>query len=488
MQPGKEPVAVRFGPFRLDLKAGELHKNGRKIRLQEQPFKILTALLERQGEIVTREELQSLLWPDGTNVDFDKSINSAVKRLRDVLNDNVEKPKYVETVARRGYRMPLIRYFDDSPAKPPAVGLLRQVEITPPIPEIRADKAPTGEITDRPSEETEARVRGSRFWQVPTVSMVAVGMAAIGLFVWIQIFRKPLRQRITSVAVLPFEDLSGDQEQTFFADGMTEELIGNLGKISGLRVISRTSAMAYRNTKKTLGEIARQLHAIIEGTVLHSGDRVRITAHLIQESPEGQLWTESYHRDLQDVMILQDELAREIAYQIRLELSPSEKRRLANARPVNPKAHEAYLKGRYLLGQRTDTGIKKSVDFFQEAIDADSHFALAYAGMADSHLLLASYGLLPPNHAYPKAEELATKSLELDDTLAEPHTALGFARSFYDCDWTAASREFRRAIDLNPNYPPLTSGTGSTWRTLGSRSTPFPSLGMLVSSIRCRCS
>jgi DNA-binding winged helix-turn-helix (wHTH) protein len=249
MQPAKQPAVVRFGPFRLDLKAGELHKNGRKIRLQEQPLKILTALLERHGELVTREELQSLLWPDGTNVDFDKSINSAVKRLRDVLKDDTEKPKYVETIARRGYRMPLAA-FDNGPVKPPPASVSRQAETTPSVPEIKADKAPIDEIAGRPSGETEGRVRGWRFWQLLAVSIVAVGTAAIGLFIWKQIFRTPLRQRITSVAVLPFEDLSGDQEQTFFADGMTEELIGNLGKVSGLRVISRTSAMTYRNTRR----------------------------------------------------------------------------------------------------------------------------------------------------------------------------------------------------------------------------------------------
>lgn len=212
--------------------------------------------------------------------------------------------------------------------------------------------------------------------------------------------------------------------------------------------------MRYRGTRKPAQEIARDLNvdAIIEGTVLRSGNRVRITARLIQAEPETQLWAETYKRDLRDIMLLQDDVARQIANEIRVKLTPQEQVRLANARPVRPQAQEAYLKGRYLFNQRTDQGMQKSIGFLQQAVDLDSRYALAYAGLADSYIVLTTYGLLRPDEAYPKAEKAAKKALEIDDTLAEAHTALGFAQTCYDRDWPAAERGFHRALELNTNY------------------------------------
>jgi TolB-like protein len=227
-------------------------------------------------------------------------------------------------------------------------------------------------------------------------------------------FGRPASERITSLAVLPLENVSGDKGETYFADGMTDALISDLGKISALRVISQTSVMRYRGAQKPIGEIARELHvdAVVEGTVLRSGNRVRITAHLIQAEPEMQLWTEKYEGDLRDVMVMQDDAARQIANEIQVRLTPQERARLANARPASPQAEEAYLKGRYLLSKRTDQGMQKSIAFFQRAIDVDSRYALAYAGLADSYLALTGYGLLRPGEAYPKSEKAGKKALE----------------------------------------------------------------------------
>jgi TolB-like protein/DNA-binding winged helix-turn-helix (wHTH) protein len=385
--------AVRFGPFTLDLKAGELHKYGRKICLQEQPFRLLTVLMERPREVVTREELRNRLWPNDTNVEFSHSINSAIKRLRDVLCDTADKPKYVETVSRRGYRFLLpVEREPISPVDPTASVGEQHTESA-----VSSTASPVEAVISPPLPGQ--RLQGQRLTQLLIV--LALGGLITALveesrrFHW---FDRPASGRITSLAVLPLENLSGDKGQDYFADGMTDQLISNLGKISALRVISRTSVMRYRGTQKPVVEIARDLHvdAVVEGTVLRSGNRVRITAHLIQAVPEAHVWTENYERDLRDITVLQYDMARQIANEIQVTLTPQEQGRLANAHPVSPQAHEAYLKGRYLFSQWTDQGMEKSIGSLQEAINIDSRYALAYAGLADSYLVLAGHGLLPP--------------------------------------------------------------------------------------------
>jgi TolB-like protein/Tfp pilus assembly protein PilF len=262
--------------------------------------------------------------------------------------------------------------------------------------------------------------------------------------------------RIESLAVLPLDNLSHDPEQDYFADGMTEELITDLAKISALRVISRTSVMRYRRTEKPLSQIAQELNVdgVVEGSVQRSGNRVRITAQLIQAATDKHLWAESYERDLRDVLSLQDEVARAIASEIKVKLTPQEQTRLASARPVNPEAHGLYLKGRYYWNKRTPETLKKSLEYFQQAIEKDPGYAPAYAGLADSYDMLGagSYRVLPPKEAYPKAEAAAMKALELDSTLAEAHTSLGWSKWVFDWDWQGAEREYKQAIELNPNY------------------------------------
>jgi TolB-like protein/Flp pilus assembly protein TadD len=270
--------------------------------------------------------------------------------------------------------------------------------------------------------------------------------------------------RIESLAVLPLANLSGDPRQDYFADGMTEELITTLGKLSALRVISRTSVMRYKKTEKTLPQIAKELNvdAIVEGSVLRAGDRVRITAQLIQASTDRHLWAESYDRNLRDVLSLQSEVSRAIASEIQAKVTPQEQARLASARLVNPGAYDLYLKGRYEWNKRSKEGLERGLEYFQRAIDLDPNYALAHSGVADSYIALGSWGLLPGVEAYPKAKAAALKAMQLDQDLAEPHASLARALEDYDWDWLGAEREHQRAIELNPNY-----ATARHWHAYG---------------------
>jgi TolB-like protein/Flp pilus assembly protein TadD len=261
--------------------------------------------------------------------------------------------------------------------------------------------------------------------------------------------------RIESLAVLPLANLSGNPEQEYFADGMTEELITDLAKIGALRVISRTSAMHFKGTDKPVPEIARQLNvdAIIEGSVMRSGNRVRITAQLVEGATDRHLWAESYERDLKDILALQHEVARAIARQIEVKLTPRELVRFETARAVDPEAYDAYLKGRYYWNKRTKEGISKGLESFQQAVARDPSYALAHAGVADAYSLLARWGFMPGNKAFPQAKAAAVRAVQLDDDLAEAHTALAAIKHYYDLDWPGAEEEYKRAIALNPNYP-----------------------------------
>jgi TolB-like protein/DNA-binding winged helix-turn-helix (wHTH) protein/Flp pilus assembly protein TadD len=440
-QASSSAEVIRFGVFEADTVTGELRKHGLRIKLQEQPFQVLSLLLARQGELVTREELRLKLWPADTFVDFEQGLNKAINKLREALSDDRETPRYIETLPRRGYRFiasAMSAQPPSEPSGPPAV------LVAPPDPV----------VTGNP--------RRAR-WITPATILLLGVFALLASALWYRLARRhgypgaatvsaaPLR----SLAVLPLQNLSGDNEQEYFADGMTDELITDLGQMSALRVISRTSVMQYKRTAKTLPQIGRELgaDAILVGAVFRSGSRVRITAQLIDARTDHHLWAHAYERDLRDVLDLQDEVARDIANGIRLELTPQERARLAGSHPVNPEAHEAYLKGRYYWNQFTEADVKKSLGFFQLAIEKDPNYALGYAGLADYYdLMYGGIGALPRNEACSKAEPAALKAVELDDSLAETHTALGAIRLFCDWDWQGAESEFKRAIQLNPSY------------------------------------
>jgi TolB-like protein/Tfp pilus assembly protein PilF/tRNA A-37 threonylcarbamoyl transferase component Bud32 len=301
---------------------------------------------------------------------------------------------------------------------------------------------------------------------IACLAVVAVAAVLIGLDVggWRgRLFGPGAPGRIRSLAVLPLENLSGDPEQDYFVDGMTDALIADLAKISELRVISRTSMMCYRGTDKSLPEIARELNvdAVVEGSVLRAGNQVRITAQLIHGATDQHLWANSYEHELRDILGLQGEVARAIAQEIQIKVTPQEQARLARAQPVNPEAYEAYLKGRYHWNKRTEEGFRKAIDNFQQAIEIDPNYAAAYSGLADCYSLLADYGILRPDEAYPKAEAAASKALRIDDTLAEAHASLAMAVWQYDWDRSRAEKEFKRAIELNPGY-----ATAHHWHAL----------------------
>jgi len=432
--PAKGGRYVRFGSFEVDLKLRELRMDGRKVKLQDQPYRILAILLEQPGELVTREELRRRLWPAGTFVDFEHSVNTAVKKLRQALGDDPENPHYIETSPRHGYRF----IAPVAPAYDP-----------------RADSA----IRDR-RYSTRRVALGITVLVVAAVAIV-VGLNVGGLrdrlmpLVGASVSRPSVpAPKIESLAVLPLANLSGDPEQEYFADGMTDALIAELGQIASLRVISRTSVMQYKGVKRPLPQIAKELNvdALIEGSVLRAGERVRVTAQLIGAAPERHLWARNYERDLRDVLTLQGEVARAIADEIRANVTPDVQTRLARSRPVDPEAHELYLKGIRLRSAARDIEAWSRVkDFFQQAIGTHPSYAPAYAALASWYNNAGEDNYLPRAEAFSKAKALALRTLAADHNLAEAHVALAFALMYLDWDWAAADRESRRALELNPN-------------------------------------
>jgi TolB-like protein/DNA-binding winged helix-turn-helix (wHTH) protein/Tfp pilus assembly protein PilF len=434
---------LRFGVFELDLRAGELRKHGLRVRLQEQPFQILTMLLEHPGEVVTREKLQKKLWPADTFVDFDHGLNKAVSKIREALGDSAESPRFVETVARRGYRfLADVKVAAEAPVRSPELATL---------PHPVAEAGDRADLAGKP--EIPKRRLPSLVWKT---SAFALLLLVASLAVWkIHSGNRPFLV-IRSLAVLPLESLSSDASQDYFADGMTDELISDLGQISALRVISRTSVMTYKHARKPLPQIARELNvdAVVEGTVLRSGDQVRITAQLIEASTDKHLWSQSYEGELRDTLALQNQVARAIADQIRINLNPQEQAALKTVRVVNPQAYESYLKGRYFWNKRTADGLKVALAYFHQATDEDPNYAQAYSGLADTYALLGDwqYAVMTPKEALPKAKAVATKALELDSALGEAHNSLAFCLDGFDWDFDSAGKEFRRAIELNPGY------------------------------------
>jgi TolB-like protein/Flp pilus assembly protein TadD len=403
------------------------------VRLQEQPFSLLVMLLQRPGELVKREELHSRLWPD-TTVDFDHGLNKAISKIRDALADSARSPRFIETVAKRGYR-----FIGDVVAAPPSAS-----EAEPRGPPSRAAAGASGAWLRRPRDT----------WAL--AATVAAVLLAGGL-AWMS---RPAPHRdgaIRSLAVLPLANFSGDPSQDYFADGMTDELTARLGQFSNLQVISRTSAMAYGGARKPLPEIARALHvdAVVEGSVVRSGDRVRINVDLISAATDRRLWGQSYAGDLRDTLTLQDGVARDIAEQVRATLGLQPEAIQQASTSVDPAAFDDYLKARSFLDKRTGDGLRAAITYFSHATVIDPNFAEAYAGMADAYALAGDweYGVLPPGDAFAQAKAAATKALGLNEGLSEAHTSLAFALDLYAWDWKAAEREYLRSIELNPNYP-----------------------------------
>ena len=453
------PPTLRFGVFELDPRAGELRKKGMKVRLQGQPVEILVMLLEGAGEIITREELQQKLWPADTFVDFEQGLNNAMNRLRAALDDDAESPHFIETVPRRGYRfIGAVHGGPRNGAEPTA-----QTEA-----QLDAGKKPA----------RHSRI-GTRLAAVGLLGPAVAAALLLGLNVrgWRdRVFMRSPKPQIQALAVLPLTNLSGDPEQEYFADGMTEALITELGKTSIPRVISRQSVMQFKASKKPLQEIARELNvdAVLEGTVVRSGDRVRVTVHLDRTSPEGQLWASVYDRSVHDILRLQEEIARTVIDEVQVKLTPQERAHLTSARPVDPEVHDDYLRGRYILAmaeaarwgsgvaarfgkladkrQYGDLDIQAAIGYFKRAIEKDPAYAIAYAGLADAYIALGNP--VRGGHAQETlsdAKDAASKALDLDRSLPEAHFSLAQTLE-YDWNWSEAEKEFKLALELNPNY------------------------------------
>ena len=420
---------LRFGVFEADLETGELRKHGLRIRLPQQSFRVLRILVERPHEVISRDELRLSLWPADTIVEFDKNLNNAVSRLREVLGDVADNPRFVETVPRRGYRF-------IAPVERPA-----------------APVAHLPQVVDAPAAVTPVTTTTRALWTVAAAAVLAVASIALGG--WFAFQPRPAsagdsKQR--TVAVLPF--VAGDATEgsvdDYIAFGMTEALITELSRVGALKVISQTSVMQYKGLRKPLKQIATELGAgtIVEGSVLREGEQVRITVQLIDAGTDTHLWAQSYGRESASALGHQRELAREVAGIIRSRIAPADRPAPPVIEQTNAAAYEAYVKGRYFMLQPSEASWAKSRDFFEQSIAADPGFALAHVGLANYYGITDS---MPPAEAMPKAKASALRALALDDNLAAAHAALAYVHYFGEWNWKETERRFARAIELDPN-------------------------------------
>ena len=390
MEPPARPLTLKFGSYLVDFSAGELRKNGTRVRLQEKPLRVLALLAERQGQVVTREELKQHLWRDDTFVEFEAGLNTAVSKLRDALSDDAAKPRYIETIPRRGYRfLAPVTFTDDGIDK----------------------RLTSGSV---PPENTG----------------------------------------IHSVAVLPFENLSAEASQDHLADGMTDTLITALSKMGTLRVISRTSAMRYQKVRKSLPDIARELGVefVVEGSLLRFGNSLRITVQFIDGTTDKHLWAERFDGDFSDVLSFLDRTAAASASEVMRRLGRRSGTPDRPMRKIAPEASNAYLQGRHEFYRYSEAGLMAAMDCYGTAIQADPSFALAYSAMAHAYCaMVAPVSAIPPRELFGKAEALARKALSLDDSIAEARFALGLTELMFRWDWNAGERETRLALALDPN-------------------------------------
>jgi TolB-like protein/DNA-binding winged helix-turn-helix (wHTH) protein len=437
--PASSSRVVRTGLFEINTGSGDFRKEGRRVPLQEQPFRVLATLLERPGEVITREELRAKIWPTHTFVAFDEGINTAIRKLRVAFGDSADNPRFIETLPRRGYRF----------IAPVAPATSSEAPV--------ATVDPTSEVVLVTSALKPAGAPPARSsWHRRSLIVVA-GLAMA--FVMVLEFRNRMGRAelvpgaIQSIAVLPLQNLSGDAAQEYFADGITDEITTKLAKLSGVRVISRTSAMHFKATQRTVPEIARELNvgAIVEGSVERSADRVRVRVQLIQASTDRHLWAEEYDRQLSDVLRLEADMAQDIARQIQLRLPDRQRNSPQANRRLNPQVLQDYLLGRHYWSLRTPETLGKAVEYFNRAIQEDPNDGRSYAGLAQCYIVLPFYTGTLPYEAYQKARKAAANALALDDSLPEAHLAIAEVNLYQDWDFAGAEKEFRTTLALNPN-------------------------------------
>ena len=412
-------MIFQFNDFELDTASYQLRRAGQAVKLEKIPMELLTLLVARAGEMVTRQDIQQRIWPSGVFVDAEPAINTAIRKVRQALGDDADAPRFLETVVGKGYRF-----------------------VAPVVP------IGEGGTAD------EGIARPASVW---ARGIVRAGVAVLLVLTIVLLSRfgrsTPTTSPPHSIAVLPFENLSEDLGQDYFAEAMTDELITDLAQVSALKVISRGSTAQFKGTRKALPEIGRMLNVemLVEGAVVRSGDKVRVTAQLIDAATDRHVWAESYERNLPDVLALQQEVARAIAEQIRATLTPVERTRLAATRRTNPDAYLAFVKGRYFWNQRTAPALRSGIESFEHAIAIDPAFAEAYAGIADCYTALGYGSYLPPKTAFENARTAATKSIALKPDFADAYASLAYVKLYYEWDFAAAEREFQHAIALNPN-------------------------------------
>ena len=448
---------IHFEDFELDRRAHELRCGGSIVHLERIPFELLNLLVERRGELVTRKEILEQIWGKDVFVDGDNGINTAVHKVRLALKEDPENPRFLRTVPGKGYRF-----------------------AAEPLAEKALDAAADGGA-GLPGAGNLLLGKQWTLWMALGL-LVVIGIAAVLFALKVQGGRGRLLERakpnIQAVAVLPFANLSGDPEEEYFADGVTEELITELGKISTPRVISRQSVMQYKDSTKPLQEIARELNvdAFLEGSVERSGDRVRVIVHLVQVAPESQLWTNQYNRDIRDVLGLQDEIARAVTDEIQAKLKPHEYARLAGSRPVDPEAQDDYFRALHARNKWAATTTHYSeqdllgaISYFRQAIEKDPKFGSSYAGMADAYIELGNpwSGSRPAKETLPLAKAAATRAVELDPALGEAHFVLAETMELGDWNWSEAEQQYKLAVELSPNYAPAHEQYGRFLQSLG---------------------
>jgi TolB-like protein/DNA-binding winged helix-turn-helix (wHTH) protein/Flp pilus assembly protein TadD len=448
-----EALKYRFGPYELRTRTRELYKQGTKLKLRPQPFQVLRILVERAGDVVSREELHDLLWPAETFVDFEQGLNTSIKVLRRVLSDSASEPRYIETLPKLGYRIIVPVEVD---AEEPAFS---NEPVVPPLSAAVESPVNGTSLDNRAPSQRWSLQR----WQVFVGISVVLIVAA--LVVYVRWSRSRPRPEPSSgrlmLAVLPFENLTGDASQDYFSDGLTEEMIAQLGRLDPqhLGVIARTSVMHYKSSSEQLDQIGRELGVqyVLEGSVRRDSVKVRISAQLIQVKDQSHVWARQYDRELNNLLALEGEISREIAEGIQLTLGNANHidsaRYQVSRSPSSYEAYDLYLRGLYFWNKRTARDFERAIEYFQQATEKDPSYAQPYAGLANSYVLMAVYSDLPPKELISKARAAALRAVELSDGLAEAHVSLGVIAQDYDWDWPTVEKEYRRAIELNPNYP-----------------------------------
>jgi TolB-like protein/DNA-binding winged helix-turn-helix (wHTH) protein len=463
----QESPLVRFGVFEVDRKTGDVRKQGLKIRLRGQPFDVLVLLLERPGDLVTREELREKLWPADTFVDFDHGLNTSVNRLREALGDSADNPRFIETLPRKGYRF-IAPVTAAITAAPLTAAPAQHGQMAPPMPGLAGPTVPAQapHPPGVPLFTTPLPTSVPQTTQVQAKPRLAKRALVVGALLFLAALAVAYRQRGGTptrtpttpprLAVLPFRNLSGDPGQEYLADGLTDTLIADLAQVSALRVISRTSVMLYKASDKRLPDIARELDVdtVVEGSVLRSGDRVRITAQLLDARADRHLWAHSYERDLADILALEGEFARAITREVQVTLTPGEQERLGRTAAVDPRAYEAYLRGRFAWEPMTDEGLRKGVEFMEQALALDPRYTPAWAGMAYCYWLMGSagYEAARPLEVAEKAKAAVRKALELDPALPAAQATLAMIEIDFDWDFPSGEARLKEVIARNPSF------------------------------------